>query len=242
MAFPSLARAAVLAAVVTAALARPARAQHFTDTAMSGWSSLNVLPSQCPNLVVSNPASPGHSTVLAFTQSACGTPQFATHWSPFSWNPSTQGAISAMTVGWEARWTAGSFQGDTRIGTAFIIRQAGATYYAVPPIANFGTVSSSSWSQFTAVLSSLTWCDYTGFTCPAAVPDFSATGGAIDFGLATANYCPGCGKTLSGELDNFDVDLQVAPPVTTAPEPASLALVASGLAGIGAVARRKTRR
>ncbi|MBI3791041.1 MAG: PEP-CTERM sorting domain-containing protein [Gemmatimonadetes bacterium] len=231
------------AAALTLFAATPAWAQHYADGSLASFTSSLLYASGCPNLVVTHPVSGGNpGALLAFTQSECGTPEFATHYSPFTWDPSTQGALTTITVGWDARWTGGSFFGDTRIGTGFILRQSGHTYIGLGPGASFGEVATSSWSHFSAVLTQSMWCDYNGFSCNGTLPDFSTTGGVMAFGLETSNYCPGCGKTLSGELDNFSVDLQYTPPVTAAPEPASIALVACGLVGVGFVGRRRRAR
>lgn len=153
--------------------------------------------------------------------SACGQ-MLAAHFSGFSWTPVTQGAISSLAIAYDANWQGGSFSGDTRIGTSALLRQGGTLFTA-----RYSEVRTSAWQTFAGPIAPGDWC--TLVSCVGAKPDFSATGGLIEFGIATSNNCPGCSKTLSGGLDNFSVNLVAAP----VPEPGTSALSALGLLALG---------
>jgi hypothetical protein len=78
------------------------------------------------------------------------------------------------------------------------------------------------------------------------VPDLTSTGGLIEFGFrwdVTGVQCPSnASSCLDGVVeigvDNFAVRAFAERP-TTVPEPASCALLAAGLAGLGVMARRR---
>lgn len=216
--------------LLAAAVAAPAQAQSFADAEMSGWTSALLIDGGCPGLATATPTTGGHpGAFLQYTQSACGL-MLATHFSGFQWDPATQGAITGMTIGYDANWQGGAFSGDTRIGTHAMIRQGGAVFVAM-----YGEVSGPAWTSFSAALAEADWLRMG--SVGTSTPDFSALGGLIEFGLASSNNCPGCGKTLSGGLDNYQVTLDTtAPPV---PEPSTWALMALGLAGTAAQSRRR---
>lgn len=118
--------------------------------------------------------------------SACGQ-MLAAHFSGFSWTPVTQGAISSLAIAYDANWQGGSFSGDTRIGTSALLRQGGTLFTA-----RYSEVRTSAWQTFAGPIAPGDWC--TLVSCVGAKPDFSATGGLIEFGIATSNNCPGRSK------------------------------------------------
>lgn len=219
LALPSLARADVV----------------FSDASLNAWSTSWVTAGSCPGSASLNgvaQASGGNSgAFLQFTQGGCN--QFvAQHISGFSWNPSTQGAFSGLNIAYDANWQSGAFAGwDTRIGLNALLRQNGVLYYGM-----YREVSAAPWTHFSADLSAADWVSLNG---SAIAPDFSATGGLIEFGIATSNNCPGCYKQLSGGLDNFELTLHGVDAVSAVPEPTSLALVGLGVLGIAAARRRR---
>ena len=220
-----------LACAALCASLAPASAQAastFEDTNLAGWASSLSVGGACPSLTTAHPGSGGNGgAFLQYTQAACG-PMAASHFSSFTWNPATQGAFDTVTIGYDANWQSGSFSGDTRIGTSALLRQNGQLFYAL-----YNEVAGPAWSHFSGTLTADNWTRLDG---QPLRPDFSGTGGVIEFGLSSSNNCPGCGKTLSGGFDNYSVTLALTSAV---PEPTSAALAAMGLLLVSVSARRK---
>lgn len=226
--------ALTLISALSLALPRLAQADVvFSDGSLSDWSTSWVQSGSCSSVMnTQHPSSGGNAgAYLQFSQGGCN--QFVQrHLSTFTWNPSTQGAIASMTIGYDAQWQSGAFAGwDTRIGVNALIRQNGTDYFAVS-----GEVASPSWSHFSADIFAVNWVTLGG---GGGKPDFSGTGGLIEFGIATSNNCPSCYKQLSGGLDNYAVTLHGVDAVASVPEPTSLALF--GVAALGLAATRRRR-
>ncbi len=161
----------------------------------------------------------------------------------FTYNPATNGAITALTFGFDLKTFAGFANGAGGFYRP-AIRQNGVTYGVTgsdlaAPVVNAG------WSRVSfSFLPTDNWSDPTG----TSAPDFSATGGVIDFGYRffAGGVCNAAvGRTCTSVdiltlLDNYDVSITAAPPTTTVPEPSTYALMAAGLAGVLIAKRRRT--
>lgn len=229
------------AALLGAALALPAqaRAQVHTDGAMTGWSSTIVInPYGCSAGSGASVASGGNpGSYWAISQYDCGTLVGVGHLSTFSWNPFSQGAITRPIT---FKWDGIHFTGGQMAFEA-LIRQGGKWYmsgytYSLATSGNGwealgGTAAANQWCEvFTG------WGPPNGYACGSSTPDFSSSGGVIDFGVISLNSGS---YSRAGGLDNYAVDFVHGPGSTVAPEPASIFLVASGLAGVAFVGRRR---
>jgi lysophospholipase L1-like esterase len=123
------------------------------------------------------------------------------------WDPSSQGAITRLNYSEDARLVVG-FGGGQAIGPA--IRQNG-NYYRLP-----GNATGTNMNWFTLSLSNLSSSQFIkvnpGGACnndsdPSSHPDFTASGGPIEFGFVRANsQIDGQGAyDIQAALDNFHV-------------------------------------
>jgi hypothetical protein len=137
--------------------------------------------------------------------------------SGFAYTPSTQGAITSLTMSLSAMDPGGPAQGD-----GLFIKQ-GSSWW----MAGYGTTTGS-WQTFsTGVTTASDWT--TGV--PGGTPDFSSTGGTITFGYLAANT----DSFSTAGIDNFSVTID------SVPEPVSLALLGVGVLGTLCTRRRAKR-
>lgn len=179
----------------------------------------------------SNPLSGGNPIGFQQTklQNSVGTSQqsVAHLLSGAQWDPSTQGAIQSVTISFDYMrlQAAGASQFTA------LLRQGG-NYFRPVTFAN-GTTSWQSVS--TGTVADVFFCGY--FGC-SGDPDFSASGGLIEFGYATYqnNYFTSPASLpveVSVGVDNYNLTL-----VSDAPEPMSFLLIGAGLGVLGMVRRR----
>ena len=234
-------RSAAAGALVLLSITDVAGAQSFSDGSFAtGWTTTTIVSSgggasSAPLAVNGNPGEYLSTNDFVFFGYTAGA-----HISPFSWDPSTQGAITGMSVSYDYTAT------NNAMGFGTLVRQGGL-YYWSGAVGDYNAPGGGtgwwSFSNANEPLSASSWCQvygsfYTSFTCGAAQVDFSATGSQIDFGVYTANsgYIYGA----DGGIDNFRVDLTIASDVVATPEPGGILLLATGLAGLAEWRKRTT--
>lgn len=141
--------------------------------------------------------------------------------SSWTWNPSTQGPITEVTYSMDANVFNGGI--SDAVGFGIAIRQA-STFYVAD---YFGIIEQTGW-QSHSVTTPLTESDFglAEWPTPAGNPDFSTSGGLIEFGFLTQNGTSSTTDVLSSSsgVDNVSIE------ITAIPEPASwLALAAAPL-------------
>lgn len=140
-------------------------------------------------------------------------------------HPSTQGAITSVDLSFDA-----IMLGSDGQGFSAALRQGGVNYLIIPENTSYpASWTNASWLGVTASNFG-TWADN------SAHPDFSTSGGPIEFGFSNSNGAFGFRTTSSG-YDNFSVAVSF----TAIPEPATYAaLLGAGAVGFAAWRRRRT--
>lgn len=233
------------AALLGAVLALPAqvRAQVFSDGTMNTWNSTVVInPYGCSSggsfwASAGGKLNPIIDPYLGVWNYDCGTLVGVGHLSSFTWNPFSQGAItSPITFKWDGIHYSGG-----QMAFEALLRQGGKWYMA--PVTYSLATTGNGWEALGGTAAANQWCEVfagfgppNGYACGSSLPDFTASGGTIEFGVMALNSGS---YSRQGGIDNYEVDFVHGPGSTVAPEPASIFLVASGLAGVAFVGRRR---
>jgi hypothetical protein len=157
--------------------------------------------------------------------------------SNFAYNPSVQGAITSV----DFRYDLIEFSPLNGFEVIYqpLLFQNG-TYY----VGSFDNLDQAVWTTFTH--SGLTASGFGnsdgGYSLPGAgpaSPNFSSTGGLIEFGFFSGNTPVGGPFTTSSGIDNLAITIHAVP--ATVPEPSYLFLLAITLAGLVASQRNRQR-
>jgi hypothetical protein len=141
-----------------------------------------------------------------------------------SYDPQTQGTITSIDFAID-----GTLLSTFTQNLGLALRQGGQIYFTA------GFLPAGAWESFQAT--GLTESDFSQCgpsTCPVSGnPDFSASGGSIDFGYVALNSLGGTNPAFSTQVgaDNWSV--------TIVPEPSTVVLLALGLLALGC--RRRSR-
>ncbi len=159
---------------------------------------------------------------------------------PFTYNPSTQGAVTAIAasidknLGVNIALTGG---GNTFHPT---IVQGGVDYVASIAGPGLNCPISACQTGYNTIGQTLTAVDFLAYDPTAnsfgtATPNLTATGGVFAFGL-TQIFGAGAQEVIFADYDNWTMTIN---PAAAVPEPASIALLGMGLAGLGVTRLRR---
>jgi len=169
---------------------------------------------------------PGAYTNLSLNLDVNEGVNIARLWNLASFNPSVSGAVSSVVAGYDIRRTFSNDPGATQVARWVAILQGGVLHLEF-----YGVTTNTDWEHFTSG------------NLVTDVPEVNWTNGSeILFGFANSAFAGlGIPFVIDGGYDNFSVNLDFTPPSGQVPEPATLVLLVSGLAGLATVAARKTR-
>jgi hypothetical protein len=208
---------------------------NYTQTGpFSNDPSASLAVAQCPSCGVSGS---GLQTVATFNSSPVGTTVDETLINNlFSYNPQTQGVIASI----DASVAKNIF--TTITGTGFgntfrlTIEQGGIFYEDLIPGLPFNGPNDATHPGYALISATdLLATNFISFDPTTGVtgsgnPNFAGT--TLLFGLTQNTGTSGTG-TLTTQYDNLNIDIHPAP------EPTSLALLVSSLAGLGLIRRRR---
>jgi hypothetical protein len=161
-------------------------------------------------------------------------------WSGPTWNPAAHGEVSGLmfamdAVAFDDRPTGQTVPTGVQVAAGFLLRQGGVVYIR-NPTTNFsgpnGVWSSLTYSAFSPTA-------FTRFDEQPDSPDFSTSGGPIEFGYYTRASATFPFINNHFGVDNFAVTVSTPGPII--PEPNILILLAHGSI-LAAISRRPSRR
>ncbi len=224
---------ALLVAVTAMTLTDHARGDvTLTDTEFpdAGWAVESIATGAGGSSVgVQSPTgNPGNarritSSVNAGPSSISAMHRFGTT-SATIYSPTTSGAVASLNFSVDYRLAGGFGDGQ---GLGFALKQGTVVYFAAYAV----TGSDGAWHTRSA--SGLLASDFVRMDGLAGVPNFSASGANIRFGLAISNSSTGSGYSIVVDYDNFAVTVRQVP----GPGAAGAGLAAAGMAA----ARRRRR-
>ena len=222
-------------------------ATTFSDTEfpVGDWTTIvtrddfgNLIHSVTQGLTEGNPAKHQRVTVNASLGGSCPTSSCKVTLVHFkagaTYDPLTAGAI--LSIDYQADYKVF----DTGLSQAYrfqpMLRQGGVIYRAASTL----LLPGPTWLSVSKL--ALTAVDFLDQPTLTTNPDFSASGGVIEFG-----YTSGAGTAFSvidaeGGIDNWSVAINSAPEPVPALSPHSLVLVAGFMLLTAAFARRRPRR
>lgn len=151
-----------------------------------------------------------------------------------TYNPSTQGAIQSLDVSYDLETLGGFGIQDGLVLTQnnrtflYFVDSAGPySHWTHLSVTGITDIWNPAWIEIDTANNQII-----NFT----TPDFSSNGGAIEFGYYTFNWSLQQGFLVDSTwgIDNFNVQIN-----GNTPEPGSLALLGTGIAGLGGLLRRK---
>lgn len=157
---------------------------------------------------------------------------------PTTYDPSIQGAISS--INWTIEQDAVDATDIFAQGIALMLRQGGEFYRTAgdrDPVAD-GVFVDFSATGITA--NTFAHVGFDGFFLPGK-PDFSASGGIIEVGLAGGFSTSGLFTPAQQEVQNFSVTINILD-TSAVPEPSTAVLATLGLSLLGIIAWRRHRR
>jgi hypothetical protein len=162
-------------------------------------------------------------------------------WTTAGWDPSLQGAVDGVmyhadAVAFDDRPPGQVVPTGVRVSMGFLLRQAGVVYVRNPVVAIAGP--DGIWRPLS--YNATDAASFTRFDQQPGQPDFSTTGGPIEFGYYTqaGAFFPFINNFFG--IDNFEVTISTPGPIV--PEPEIAALVVMGMAIAMACRRWGSRR
>lgn len=148
-------------------------------------------------------------------------------WESIGWDPSTQGAVEGVmyrtdAVAFDDRPVEQTVPTAVIVSMSFLLRQAGVVYVRNPVVGI--TRPDGVWRQLTYNATQATL--FTRFDEQSGHPDFSTSGGAIEFGYFTraGTFVPAINNFFG--VDNFQVTVSTPGPIVPEPGTGMTALVA----------------
>ncbi len=188
---------------------------------------------------------PGPGRRMTFTVSSVGAGATVVNRSGsanvlFSYDPSVQGAIQGITVSYDLALLTSTFGGARTGGYQPLLVQGGIAYALT---GGTNSTDSTAWTSFTRTGDAASQWLGGGFN-----PDFSVSGGPIQFGYQTTftltcELQVACGSaTVTSGLDNYRVEIESVPLATAVPEPSTGVLLAVALGSVAVLRRSHGRR